>query len=432
VERILHEAMKAAEEAEVFCVVAEETPVQFEANRLKHVQSKQSTSVALRIKNNGKIGYATATNLKEYKNIVNSALETAEFGMKAEFDFPEASDYPEIKTYDPAVKRLTVEEMSELGTQLIETVRSGTPELQCEAVVSKSLVTVRLMNSRGGKAEHRHSVFGIGIEGQIVTGTDMLFIGDSQESCHPVSDISEITAVVLQQLEFSRKQASVNTGEMPVIFTPRGLGSALISPLMAGFNGKIVLEGSSPIGNKTGQTVFNDNFSLYDDPCIDYQPGSRPCDDEGIPSQRTPLVEQGTIRQFLYDLQTAAQAGTQSTGNGERNGGLPSPSPSAFIISPGSTSFEDMIADIKEGLIVEQLMGASQGNVLGGDYSGNVLLGYKIEKGRVVGRVKDTMVSGNIYRDLKNIVSIGSETTWVGGFLQTPPIYFSNISVAGK
>ena len=91
-----------------------------------------------------------------------------------------------------------------------------------------------------------------------------------------------------------------------------------------------------------------------------------------------------------------------------------------------------MVADIKEGLVVEQLMGASQGNVLGGDFSGNVLLGYKIENGKIAGRVKDTMVSGNVYKLLNNIAAIGSESRWVGGILNTPPVYLTAVSVASK
>ena len=77
-------------------------------------------------------------------------------------------------------------------------------------------------------------------------------------------------------------------------------------------------------------------------------------------------------------------------------------------------------------------MGAEQGNILGGDFSGNVLLGYKIENGKIVGRVKDTMVSGNVYKILKDIAAIGSETRWVGGFLQTPPFYCKELSVSSK
>ncbi|MFC2052047.1 metallopeptidase TldD-related protein, partial [Chloroflexota bacterium] len=198
-------------------------------------------------------------------------------------------------------------------------------------------------------------------------------------------------------------------------------------------NGKIVLEGASPVGNKLGQVVFDEKLCLYDDSTIAYRPGSHPCDDEGVSSQRTPLIEQGVVTGFLYDLQTAALTHTQSTGNGHRSrGGLPSPSPNAFIIAPGKTTFDEMVSDIKEGLVIEQLMGAGQGNVLGGDFSGNVLLGYKVENGKITGRVKDTMLSGNIYQLLKQIAAIGSEAKWVGGFLSTPPLYFPSVSVASK
>jgi len=204
-------------------------------------------------------------------------------------------------------------------------------------------------------------------------------------------------------------------------------------PLMSAFNGKIVLQGASPLGNKLGQPVFDEKLSLWDDPTIAYRPTSRPCDDEGIPSQRTPLIKKGVVSNFLYDLQTAALANARSTGNGGRGrGGLLAPSPSAFIIAPGNATFNEMVNDIKEGLIVEELMGAEQGNILGGDFSGNVLLGYKVENGKIVGRVKDTMVSGNIYQLLKQITAIGSEAKWVGGFLNTPPLYFSSVSVASK
>jgi PmbA protein len=138
------------------------------------------------------------------------------------------------------------------------------------------------------------------------------------------------------------------------------------------------------------------------------------------------------VTNFLYDLQTAALAGKRSTGNGERGRGLPAPSPTAFVIAPGKTSFEEMVSDIREGLVIEELMGAEQGNILGGDFSGNVLLGYKIENGKIVGRVKDTMVSGNIYSLLKEITAIGRDARWVGGFVNTPSLYFPCISVASK
>ncbi len=432
-EEILMQAKKAAEEAEVFSVSSEETQVHFEANRLKHLQTKQQTSTALRIIRRGRIGYAITTNPDDHPNLTDNAVETAQFGVLARFEMPAASSYPQIEVYRAEVESVPVAALVELGEELISAVTRHTPGIICEAEVSRGVISVRLMNSRGGQAEYRKSHFSVGLEGNLIKDTDMLFVGDGTSSCQPILKPDIVIDNVLQQLELARDQSSVSTKPMPVVFTPHGVASALITPLMAAFNGKTVLEGASPVGQKRGEVVFDRKFQLWDDPTVNFQPSSRPCDDEGVPSQRTPLIEAGRVANFLYDLQTAALAKTRSTGNGSRgHGGLPAPSPSAFVIAPGSTTFDEMVSDIKEGLVVEQLMGAAQGNILGGDFSGNVLLGYKVENGKIVGRVKDTMVSGNVYQVLKEIVALGSKARWVADFLQTPHIYCPALSVASK
>jgi len=432
-ENILTQVRKVAEEAEVFQVSSEETQVRFEANRLKHIETKQQTSVALRIVRQGRLGYATTTGTGDGRELVNNAAETAQFGTIARFQLPGLADYPGVEVFDAAVESVPTEDMIGLGEKMIDAITHHTPGIVCEAEVSRGVISVSIINSRGGQADYRKSFFSLSIEGTLIEGTDMLFVGESESSCHPLSGPETVTALVLQQLELAKNRASAPSRQLPVVFTPNGVASALIMPLMAAFNGKTVLEGASPIGSKLGQPVFDEKLCLQDDPTIVYRPGSRPCDDEGVPSQRTPLIEKGTAANFLYDLQTAALAGKQSTGNGSRSGGgLPAPSPSAFIIAPGSTTFDEMVQDMKEGLVIEQLMGAGQGNILGGDFSGNVLLGYKVENGKIVGRVKDTMVSGNVYQVLKEITAIGRESRWVGGFLQTPHLYCPALSVASK
>ncbi len=432
-ENILARAKQAAEEAEVFMVTAEETPVQFEANRLKHIQSKQSSYTALRIVKNGRIGYAISSGTSGSRDLVSAAVETAEFGMKAEFELPSLTPYPEIKVFDPDVESVSLDEMVKLGEELIATVRGHSQDILCQAEVNKDITSVRIINSRGGEVNYKQSTFALSIEGHLIRNTDMLFVGESESSCHPISETSAVTDVVLRQLELAKNQARLPSKRMPVVFTPSGVASALIPPLMAAFNGKIVLEGASPIGNRTGEPVFDRKLSLRDDPTIDYRPESRPADDEGVPSRCTPLVKEGEIANFIYDLQTAALARTQSTGNGTRNsGGLLAPAPTAFILTPGNTTFEEMVNDVKEGLVIEYLMGAAQGNILSGDFSGNVLLGYKIESGRIVGRVKDTMVSGNVYQLLKKITAVGSDAKWEGDSINTPSFYCPSVSVAVK
>jgi PmbA protein len=431
-DRILSLAQKHAEAAEVFQVSSEETLAHFEANRLKQLQTSQSTSVALRIIKNGRIGYATATASGSAKDLVAAAVETAAFGSPAKFELPGAQSYPEVGVFDSGVSAVATDDIIRLGEAMVAAVTAHTPGILCDASVERGVISVRLLNSRGAQTSYRKSFFSLSIEGTLIEGTDMLFVGEGDSSCRPLTDTKKVTNVVLRQLDLAKNRAKAPTRSLPVIFTPDGVG-VLMMPLMSAFNGKTVFEGASPLGDKVGQPVFDKAFSLHDDPTIPYRPGSRPCDDEAVPSRRTPLVSRGIVKGFLYDLRTAGLAGKKSTGNGNRGGGAPpSPSPSALVVTPGKTTFADMVADIKEGLVVEQLIGAGQGNMLGGDFSGNVLLGYKIENGKLVGRVKDTMVSGNVYQVLKNIPAIGSESKWVGGMLYTPPIYCQGLSVSSK
>ena len=188
------------------------------------------------------------------------------------------------------------------------------------------------------------------------------------------------------------------------------------------------------MSDKLGEQVFDEKLSIYDDGTIDHAVGSSPTDDEGIPLRRTSLVENGCVRTFIYDLQTAGLAGAEPTGNGERSpNSLPSPGYHNAIVEPGDGgSMDDLIGGIDEGILVEYTMGASMGNLFSGDFSGNVHLGYKIENGKLAGRVKDTMVAGNTYAALKNIAAIGSEPEWVGGSFYAPPILVADLSVSTR
>jgi len=448
---VLRSAQKVAEQAEVFSVSSQAMPIQFEANELKQVQTKESSSTALRIFKGGRVGFATATgiggtgeksspspNLSRQgrgtlEDLVDMAVETSQFGSPANFQFPSSQDYSKVSIFDPEVEEIAMERMVEIGKELIARIRGHTPDILCDVQVTKGTSSTSLMNSQGGEGRYDSSFFGLSLEGILVRDTDMLFVGDSESSCRPdLIGIDDLAGRVIWQLEMAKKKAAVSTKLLPIIFTPNGVASALLSPLVLAFNGKSVLEGASALKDKLGEQIFDKKLSLWDDATIAYGVGSYPFDDEGVSSQRLPLVTNGVVANFLYDLQTAALAGTQSTGNGQRAGGFPRPDISSLILSGGEVSFQAMVEDMKEGLIVEQVMGAEQGNILGGDFGGNVLLGYKVENGEIVGRVKDTMIAGNVYQVLKELLGIGQEARWVGGILQTPPLYCSHVSVATK
>ena len=238
---------------------------------------------------------------------------------------------------------------------------------------------------------------------------------------------------MLLQLERASRIAPVPNRAMPVLFTPRGLAGVLIGPLVSGFSGKTVLKGTSPLVGRLGEHIVDERISLWDDPTQPFIPGSRICDDEGIPSRATPLIDKGKAASFLYDLQTAAQAGENSTGSASRSlATLPQPGPGVLLFSPGDTSFEDIVSGLEEALVVERLLGAGQGNILGGGFNANVLLGYYVSKGEIVGRAKDVMVSGNVYDALNRVISVGSESRWLRGFLSAPALLCEGVAVTAK
>jgi PmbA protein len=122
----------------------------------------------------------------------------------------------------------------------------------------------------------------------------------------------------------------------------------------------------------------------------------------------------------------------QSTGSGRRSyASQPSPGGSNTVVEPGTDSFVDMIAGLKRGLIVDQTLGAGQSNILAGEFSVNVWLGFLVEDGHVRGRVKDCMVAGNVYEVLKRVEAVGSEAQWLGSTC-VPPIMVGGLKLAAQ
>ena len=432
-EALLERAGRVSQAAEVFHVSRRDEPVMFEANRLKLVESRESSGVALRLVKDGRIGFSSTSDFRDPGKLVDKALEMGPYGPEARLEFPGPHDFSPVEVYDEETPSVEVEDMAEMGQAAVDRLARHTPDLTCDGVVAKGVTTVTVLNSSGGAASYTKSVFSVFFHGTVVKGEDMLLVSDGRSWCSPIRDTTEIVESIETQLDLSRTVVEAPVGAVPVVFTPRGFAGALLSPLMAGFSGKAVLQGVSPLVGKQGQRLMDERFSLWDDPQTAYSPGSRMCDDEGMPTRKLSLVDRGTVGSFLYDLQSAAQAGVESTASAHRGvSSLPSPGSSVIVVDGGDISYEEMLRDMGTGLVVERLLGAGQSNILGGDFNANVLLGYRVEGGRVTGRVKNTVISGNVYRVLENIRGIESEARWVGGSVRVPSLYADSVSVSSK
>ncbi len=434
---LLDEARQQAEVAEALYHESTELPISFEANRMKSINASQSSGMALRIVKDGRIGLGYSTKLDgpdDLDTLVASAVESAEFGAEARFTLPSAYTANGVTIFDPAVEALALDDLVTLGTTALDLLRDHDKDFLCDVGASRRVSRVELRNSRGGGTAYQKSVVSLGGSINLTRGEDILDVWHYAVSCRADVDAQAVAQRIIQRVEDARETATVTTKHMPVLFTPQGLGATLMLPLRQAFNGKTVLQGASPLGERLGEQVFDEKLSIYNDGTIDHAVGSAPADDEGMPLRRTPLVEDGYVRSFIYDLQTAGLAGAEPTGNGERSpNSLPAPGYHNAVIAPGTDgSLADIIGGIDEGILVEYTMGASMGNLFSGDFSGNVLLGYKIEHGKLAGRVKNTMVAGNTYDALKNIAALGSEPEWVGGSFYAPPLLVADLSVSTR
>lgn len=431
-ERLLDAALRESSRAEVFEVHSEGTLAHFEGNRLKQVESRQSSSVALRLVRDGRIGFASAGGAIDVERLVQMAVQTSVFGADAGWCFASSAAFPAVPTYDEDVASLGPDTLIGMGRSVIERVTAHDGQLQCEGMVSASAGTVRIANSAGLDTSYRKTSLGVFMEGVRVNGTDMLFVGDSMSSTHLFTDVDELSETILRQLQRASLSAAISTGTYPVLFAPHGVAAALLMPLAVAFNGKNVLEKASRLAGREGERVFDASLTLRDNATLGGSPASAPCDAEGVPSRQINLIEHGVVGEFMYDLQTAALAGVESTGSGRRADARSQvrPGMSAFLIEPGDTTFEEMLSGIEEGLVVEELIGSGQGNLLAGDFGGNVLLGYKVEDGQIVGRVKDTMIAGNLIEVLGGPVTVGCDSRWVGGSLRTPSLLCREVSVS--
>lgn len=422
---LIERAMAKAQGAQATVARAESTAVSFENDKLKSAKSSQSTGMTVKVILEGKIGSSHTTDIDDVDGVVARALEAAEFGSPAHFQFPGPEEGPDVKIYDDAVLPVTKEDMVGIGEEMMALVKEYNSDIILDAGASKAVSRREFANSSGVEFATEGTRFGVGIHGQWIRGTDILSAGHSFGWRKREIDHAEVAGKAVELFQMAETIAPITSGDLPVIFTPEGMGVILLA-LRLGLNGKNVFLGSSPLAGRLGDRIADQRLSITDNPLLDYANGSGRYDGEGVPHRITPLIEQGVVRSFLYDLDTAGRAGTASTGHGVGCG------PTNLVVGEGDTPLQEMIANTEEGLLVHNVIGLGQGNPISGEFSVNVHLGYKIDHGEIVGRVKNVMLAGNTYDALENIAAIGDEAHWVGGSLITPPIQIGQLSVVAR
>ncbi len=423
-EQLLQLASKSgAEAAEVYQSRSLSRPVFFEANRLKQLESAQAEGTALRLWRAGRPGLAVAYGQVEAGVMVERALALSQLNEPELIELGSNSKpaYPDLG------KAVPVEQLVEWGKQAITLIRDAYPEVLVSAEWDSDVETTRLVNSQGLDCHYTDTTLGCYISAEWVRGDDFLSVSDGQTQRGRLNP--EIIANhILQRLDWVGENVSPPTGRVPILFTSKA-ADMLWSTVQAALNGKRVIEKASPWAERLMQPVVSAALTLAQDPVAG--PFSCPFDDEGTPTQPLVFIQNGILQHFYGDRTIGRQLGTGTTGNGFRPGLGSYPTPGLFnlLIQPGNKSLLDLIAALDDGLIVDQMLGG--GGSISGDFSINVDLGYRVKNGQVVGRVKDTMVAGNVYTALKQVVALGSDADW-NGSCYTPSLIVEGLSTTGR
>jgi PmbA protein len=434
-QQLLEMARKVCDQAEIFALDYIRDLVSFENARLHDIDATMQSGLSLRIIKDGRLGFAYTRNLLDRGEFLQNALESVKGGVDADYEFPLTTDVTQLNTYDASIEAIHSTTMVEECARVCDRLTADTHgEIVAEAHSFSG--TLHLLNSAGTNLSIRFSR--TGVHGHAVFPGSGNGIGRT----HVSKAFDPMPDALLDEIIFlfaaSSREAVPKTGRMKVLFTPRSM-YALTWRIKGGLNGKCVYDKVSPVAGKLGDPIFDPKLTLISDPLNDAHPDARAFDDEGTPCSTFPLVKDGVLQGFYYDLNYAKKMKAAATGHGFKAqlwGGdvfalTPGPALTHLTITPGDASFADLVKSMDRGLIVEGALGAHSGNIPNGDFSIGADPALYVENGEIVGRAKDVMVAGNIYDTLNHVAAI-EDTLHLGAGGWFPAVLCDNVSVSAK
>jgi PmbA protein len=421
--RVLDHAVTRADQAEIYSLESGHVSVNFRNGVLRTMDESQDAGFCLRIIKDGRIAQVTTSNMDKAMDTVDQAMELVPFGQTVGFSFPRPADLPDLET-PPSLSR-DFDVLVDQSQVIINKIKAYDSSLMANAGSSAETINVTLMNSNGVDIRyqrHTQSVAAYAVlaeEGNILT-TYRYDMGQV-----PCKNPESLADNVIHLMSIGRKNVPFTGGALPIVFTPLAMAD-IFAAFGSGINGSAVAKGMSPLTGRIGEQLMNEKITIEDHALYPMASGTQIIDDEGVPCRRNYLIQNGVLKNYLLDLNSASKLDMQPTGNGFRYTALiksrsyaaaPSPAFTNLVLPAGENSCDDILKSAGRMLLIDQLTGVLLGNLINGDWSGNIEYGILYENGRPVGRIKNAMTGGNFYSMFKNAyVESSREREWVSGF----------------
>ncbi len=387
-----------------------------EAKRIEKYLVTEESGAGLRVVIGDRSAYAFTndfSSLDLLADTVASAVDRGAFGKDISLD-----KRPERNVVIDKIRPMSVESEKKIDMVLRaeKTAWAMDPSVvQAKVMYGDVLRQVWVANSKGFVSRDRRDSIVFVVQG--VVARDALV----ETGYEPVGGargcelLEEVPPEIIAERALSRALQTIHArrapaGAMPVVLSSEAGGTMVHEAIGHGLEADLAGEGLSVYSGQIGTQVASKAITVVDDGTLEGMRGSMGYDDEGNPTGRTVLVENGVLRTYLTDLITSAKFGLPLSGNGRRESyrSRPLPRMTNTIIEPGTLAPEDIIRKVHRGVFVKK-MGGGQVNTVNGDFVFNVAEGYLIEDGHVGDPIRGATLIGNGPRILKSIDLVGND-----------------------
>lgn len=394
------------------------TSIICEDNKIEKVVSGRDRGIGLRVIFNFKTAYAYTNNiteqgLLELADVVSKAVKEGESGKDIGLVKKEIAPGFSVKTPPESIDLLKKVEIVKKANTFARGFdnRIG----QVKVVYGDGFRQMAVVNSYGQWVEENRT--GILFLVQVVAN-EMDVVQTGYEPLGGVMGLEifeetppeKVAETASKRAILMLKARKAQGGKMSVVLSNEAGGTMIHEAVGHGLEADLAQQGLSVYSGKIGEKIASPLISVIDDATIPYRRGSFFFDDEGTHGQKTILVENGVLKNYMYDRLTSLKDGKVSTGNGRRESyhHRPIPRMTNTMIAPGKTNPEDIIKSLEKGLFVKK-MGGGQVNTVNGDFVFEITEGYLIEKGKIGEPVRGATLTGNGPQILKNIDMVGSD-----------------------
>ena len=303
-----------------------------------------------------------------------------------------------------------------------------------------------LVNSRGFAGEYRRSYCGFSAAPIAVDEKGQMqrnYWYSSARTARLLESPEEIGRIAAERTLRRIGARRVKTQQVPVVFSPE-VSRGLMGNIFEAANGDAIYRHATFLDEMLGEAIAGENVTLIDDGTLVHEAkgahekngirfggfGTRPFDGEGLPTRRNVLVEKGVLKGYVLNCYTGRKLGMRSTGNASRGlAGNPGTGAGNFYMEAGTSTPEEIIGGVKQGLYVTQTMGVGI-NLVTGDFSQGAA-GLWIENGELTFPVEEITIAGNLKEMYRNISGVGNDLVFRGASA-APTLRIEGMMVAGE